>query len=515
MRMTHLILLAACGPASLPVGELETASVPPPWRPGVALVSELPVQTLSLPGAGLFGASLVSTELDGDRWPDLIVGDHGNGFGPSRLHAFRGRPIGVHADPVATFEDPQGACLACDATEASDVDGDGWSDLFYDDAHRSNVGGVMYQIQAGPQALDGVFDASREGPPHWAYWVRSLGDVDGDGFDDLAVSANLPVDPANPDALQRNHWELYAGGLGGLSAHPVGWIDPVGPTATLQYALAAGDFDGDGFADVVVSEWDAWPAETGRVHGHRGGVGGLDPDPAFVWETSTDRPIGHRLANAGDLDRDGDDELLMTLGRGGQGPGNVRVHLGTPDFLEATPSEVLVPPDVGRWNTFGSTMAGVGDLDQDGYPDVAIADPTGNDGHGRVFLYAGSPTGLDPDVRHVLRAPALGGRFGDTLTGLGGMTVDGFGGVWIASDTLDPDGEVYLYVGAFDRDGDGFASPEDCDDRDPEVHPGAEDLPNDGKDADCDGEDEHEEPGDDTAVPGESGLSEETGKPLD
>ncbi len=49
----------------------------------------------------------------------------------------------------------------------------------------------------------------------------------------------------------------------------------------------------------------------------------------------------------------------------------------------------------------------------------------------------------------------------------------------------DCDGEVLI----IDEDGDGFNSDEDCDDLDPGINPGAEEIANNGIDEDCDGED--------------------------
>ena len=40
-----------------------------------------------------------------------------------------------------------------------------------------------------------------------------------------------------------------------------------------------------------------------------------------------------------------------------------------------------------------------------------------------------------------------------------------------------------------DADGDGWTSDIDCDDTDHRIYPGAEDIPNDGIDQDCDGTD--------------------------
>ena len=62
-----------------------------------------------------------------------------------------------------------------------------------------------------------------------------------------------------------------------------------------------------------------------------------------------------------------------------------------------------------------------------------------------------------------------------------------------------------------DLDGDGYGiSDGDCDDADPERNPGQEDIPGDGIDQDCDGEDATEEDTGDTDDPDDTGDTDDT-----
>jgi hypothetical protein len=129
--------------------------------------------------------------------------------------------------------------------------------------------------------------------------TRWLGDVDGDGFSDLAVGQ--PGGEGLPGRVQ-----LFRGGadLGATTSTAV--LD--GPTG-FGAAVAAGDFNADGFRDVLV----CGPTPTAFLGPDLGLRVSLEPPPGY------DVGSAPGCSAAGDLDGDGADDAIVTgLVRGGQ-----------------------------------------------------------------------------------------------------------------------------------------------------------------------------------------------------
>jgi hypothetical protein len=152
-------------------------------------------------------------------------------------------------------------------------------------------------------------EANEQFAGYYGLAVAFAGDVDGDGYGDLLAGASLC-------AGGNGAGYLY---LGGAAPAASDWngataprrIDLVGPTANEQlgYMVApAGDVDGDGFFDFVVSS----PYDGAHLY-----LGGPSPSGAEWNGASAPRRIdltspdaagsyfGHALAAAGDLDGDG------------------------------------------------------------------------------------------------------------------------------------------------------------------------------------------------------------------
>ena len=106
--------------------------------------------------------------------------------------------------------------------------------------------------------------------------------------------------------------------------------------------------------------------------------------------------------------------------------------------------------------SYGSVVLGVGDLNGDGYGDVAIGAPTWGDETlvraGRVYVHLGGPDGLDPVPNRVLSGAVSEDRLGASLSGPGDINGDGLDDLAIGIPYADPGGvtdagQVHIYLG--------------------------------------------------------------------
>lgn len=209
---------------------------------------------------GLFGIAVADIgDITGDDVPDFVATEPGAAVGPGRATAFSG----ADCSPIAgmtffgTSNDAFGTCAA----GLGDVTGDGVPD-FAIGARRAEPTGKDFQgsitVISGD---DGDEILVLAGPDRSSFGAAcaNVGDVNGDGVDDLGVGA--PNINANSGL---GEGEVFV--FSGATSKKLWSARGTGPNDNLGAQVAgAGDVTGDGLAELIVGAPFAGPGSEGQL----------------------------------------------------------------------------------------------------------------------------------------------------------------------------------------------------------------------------------------------------------
>ncbi len=314
------------------------------------------------PRAGGWLSDIVEVvgDVEGDGHADVIVGDPGcpdtardmPECGVGSIHLFLGGSRTFAAKPAQTISIPiKNSMFGGEVIALGDVNGDGRDDIA---VPASDGIHVFFGTPTGLSTTAVILPGSNP---------IALGDIDGDKRADLmtitpqAATIYYGADPKRTTAI------------------------PLPVDAEFYGTAGHGDFNGDGFDDVAIAIEPHSPDGrliANEVYIYAGGRGGLAATPTTHFTRDHARAEFGMFASVGDLDGDKRDDLVIVAScsvfvakTSSCEAGTAYVYLGGPSGLATTPVASLSPAR-SNMRISGNTLVPLGDVDHDGHADFAF-----------------------------------------------------------------------------------------------------------------------------------------------
>lgn len=324
-------------------------------------------------------------DLDGDGQLEVLIADYSLG---GRVHVFenKGPDTWEWIFSTPSLEDSTNTTGNIRTFTAGDLDGDGFGEIiipsgsgFTDDNALAGIGLFFFEATGDDTFSTTPVKYDFDGEPLDRWRAEQMGamDVDGDGFDELYFGNN-------GGANSSDVWMVIGvtGDIGSgfetfvqeakLSSRATESFDPVGRGGGSPYGMVPGDLDGDGNMDFAMMSWNSFNFTNMSVTGPD--TYAIPADGAANINLQASAGVGDHVAFFGcfgfDMNADGDTEVycpnLQT------GAVSVLNYESGESALEVTADNVSFNAIPGL-SSLGLT---VGDLDQDGNPDLIAGGPS-------------------------------------------------------------------------------------------------------------------------------------------
>ncbi|HRI84702.1 MAG TPA: FG-GAP-like repeat-containing protein [Ignavibacteria bacterium] len=288
-----------------------------------------------------------------------------------------------------------------------------------------------YQTDATSlQSINGLVASQRFG-----YSVSNCGDINGDGYDDIISGAHFTNSSAG-------RAYIYLGGPN-MSTTPSFVLN--GEAANNFFGISvseAGDVNGDGYADVIVGAY-GYSSGIGRAYIYYGGYN-MDNIADVVLTGTGNINFGYSVSSAGDVNGDGFSDVIVSGHAYSTNRGRAYIYYGGL-MMDNIPDKILEGVVAGGF--FGFSLTGTGDVNGDGFSDVLVGAYAVSSSTGNAYLFYGG-TNMDTVADVTFSGETTNSFFGQSTSDAGDVNGDGYSDLLIAAPNYSTvRGRAYIYYG--------------------------------------------------------------------
>jgi hypothetical protein len=258
----------------------------------------------------------------------------------------------------------------------------------------------------------------------------ACGDVDGDGYDDILISA-----------LRYNNFRgrvslFYGGPDMDTTADLI--LEGQNAGDKFGHGISFGDIDNDGYEDIIIGAC-RYGERQGRAYLYWGrDRNSMDANPDKIFDGENEKGSRFGVSSAVyDIDNDGYDDIILGAA------GRAYLYFGNTKESMDTSYDLIFKQENPKYS-FGYRIS-CGDIDNDGYGDIVIGPWWSS--HGQAYLYyGGSRSNMDAKADVIFKAQTEGNDFFGTGIVCVDQNKDGYDDIVMGAPSYN-DSRSYLFHG--------------------------------------------------------------------